>query len=118
MVANMGATSGTNSVFTAEQLIHAFRPFDRDGTGLISIAELRCRTLSSPHNLCSVFNFTVLLVLCGLGDALEDAEWEQLVEEFFVAGAMASSDGHVAYEQFVRSVLANATATLADTVSK
>merc|ERR1719229_1171701 len=65
-----------------EQLLAAFKVFDRDGNGLISAAELR-------H------------VMTNLGEKLTDEEVDEMIREADVDG-----DGHINYEEFVRMMMA------------
>ena len=67
---------------TEEELIEAFKVFDRDGNGLISAAELR-------H------------VMTNLGEKLTDEEVDEMIREADVDG-----DGHINYEEFVRMMMA------------
>ncbi|KAL3846704.1 hypothetical protein ACJMK2_017672 [Sinanodonta woodiana] len=71
MVANM------KDIYSEEGLREAFRVFDRDGNGLISLAELQ-------------------YVITNLGDKLTDAEVDEMIREVDVDG-----DGQVNYEEFV-----------------
>lgn len=67
---------------TEEELVEAFKVFDRDGSGFISAAELR-------H------------VMTNLGEKLTDDEVDAMVRETDVDG-----DGQVDYEEFVRMMMA------------
>ena len=67
---------------TEEELVEAFKVFDRDGNGLISAAELR-------H------------VMTNLGEKLTDEEVDEMIREADVDG-----DGHINYEEFVRMMMA------------
>merc|ERR1712160_86706 len=67
---------------TEEELIEAFKVFDRDGNGLISAAELR-------H------------VMTNLGEKLTDEEVDEMIKEADIDG-----DGHINYEEFVRMMMA------------
>merc|ERR1719150_2440257 len=62
---------------TEEELIEAFKVFDRDGNGFISAAELR-------H------------VMTTLGEKLTDEEVDEMIREADVDG-----DGQINYEEFV-----------------
>merc|ERR1712071_695493 len=62
---------------TEEELVEAFKVFDRDGNGFISAAELR-------H------------VMTNLGEKLTDEEVDEVIRE-----ADISSEGQVNYEEFV-----------------
>jgi len=63
---------------TEEELIEAFKVFDRDGNGFISAAELR-------H------------VMTNLGEKLTDEEVDEMIREADVDG-----DGQINYEEFVK----------------
>ena len=67
---------------TEEELIEAFKVFDRDGNGLISAAELR-------H------------VMTNLGEKLTDEQVDEMIREADIDG-----DGHINYEEFVRMMMA------------
>lgn len=67
---------------TEEELVDAFKVFDRDGNGLISSAELR-------H------------VMTNLGEKLTDEEVDEMIKEADMDG-----DGHINYEEFVRMMMA------------
>ncbi len=68
---------------TEEELVEAFRVFDRDGNGLISAAELW-------H------------VMTNLGEKLTDEEVDEMIKEADLDG-----DGHINYEEFVRMMMAH-----------
>merc|ERR1712039_602201 len=63
---------------TEEELIEAFKVFDRDGNGFISAAEFR-------H------------VMTNLGEKLTDEEVDEMIREADVDG-----DGQINYEEFVK----------------
>mmetsp|Transcript_100693 Transcript_100693/g.282187 ORF Transcript_100693/g.282187 Transcript_100693/m.282187 type:complete len:150 (-) Transcript_100693:89-538(-) len=65
-----------------EELIEAFKVFDRDGNGFISAAELR-------H------------VMTNLGEKLTDEEVDEMIREADVDG-----DGQINYEEFVKMMMA------------
>lgn len=65
-----------------EEVINAFRVFDKDGNGLISSNELR-------------------QVMTSLGDRLTDEEADEMIREADVDG-----DGYINYEEFVRMMMA------------
>merc|ERR1712217_97942 len=67
---------------TEEELIGAFKVFDRDGNGFISAAELR-------H------------VMTNLGEKLTDEEVDEMIREADVDG-----DGQINYEEFVKMMMA------------
>jgi len=67
---------------TEEELIEAFKVFDRDGNGFISAAELR-------H------------VMTNLGEKLTDEEVDEMIREADVDG-----DGQINYEEFVKMMMA------------
>ena len=67
---------------TEEELIEAFKVFDRDGNGFISAVELR-------H------------VMTNLGEKLTDEEVDEMIREADVDG-----DGQTNYEEFVKMVMA------------
>lgn len=67
---------------TEEELIEAFKVFDRDGNGLISAAELR-------H------------VMTNLGEKLTEEEVDEMIREADIDG-----DGHINYDEFVRMMMA------------
>merc|ERR1719464_728791 len=66
---------------TEEELIEAFKAFDRDGSGFISAAELR-------H------------VMTNLGEKLTDDEVDSMVRECDVDG-----DGSINYEEFIKTMM-------------
>ena len=66
---------------TEEELIEAFKYFDRGGDGLISAAEIKC-------------------VMMTLGENLTDEEVDEMLTE-----ADINKDGYVNYEQFVRKMM-------------
>jgi len=65
-----------------EELVEAFKVFDRDGNGLISAAELR-------------------YVMVNLGEKLTDEEVNDMILE-----ADIDSDGHINFEEFKRMMIA------------
>jgi calmodulin len=65
-----------------EEVINAFRVFDKDGSGLIGSNELR-------------------QVMTTLGDVLTDEEADEMIREADVDG-----DGYINYEEFVRMMMA------------
>merc|ERR1711933_625937 len=67
---------------TEEELIEAFKVFDRDGNGFISAAEVR-------H------------VMTNLGEKLTDEEVDEMIREADVDG-----DGQINYEEFVKMMMA------------
>ena len=67
---------------TEEELIEAFKVFDRDGNSFISAVELR-------H------------VMTNLGEKLTDEEVDEMIREVDVDG-----DGQTNYEEFVKMVMA------------
>ncbi|OLQ16815.1 EF-hand domain pair family protein [Cryptosporidium hominis] len=66
---------------TEDELIEAFKVFDRDGNGFISAAELR-------H------------VMTNLGEKLSDEEVDEMIREADVDG-----DGQIMYEEFTKMML-------------
>merc|ERR1712022_73299 len=66
---------------TEEELVEAFKVFDRDGNGLISAAELR-------H------------VMTNLGEKPTDEEVDEMIREAYVDG-----DGAINYEEFVKIMM-------------
>lgn len=68
-------------VESAEEVIQAFRVFDKDGKGLIGATELR-------H------------LMCNQGEKLDDALVESMINE-----AIPGGDGQLNYENFVRDML-------------
>ncbi|KAJ7329337.1 hypothetical protein JRQ81_015511 [Phrynocephalus forsythii] len=66
-----------------EEIREAFRVFDKDGNGYISVAELR-------H------------VMTNLGEKLSDEEVDEMIKEADMDG-----DGRVNYEEFVRVMMEN-----------
>lgn len=68
-------------VDTEEELVEAFKVFDKDGNGFISAAELR-------H------------VMTNLGEKLTDEEVDEMIREADVDG-----DGQINYEEFVRMMM-------------
>merc|ERR1719498_815437 len=66
---------------TEEELIEAFKVFDRDGNGFISAAELR-------H------------VMTNLGEKLTDEEVDEMIRE-----ADVDDDGQINYEEFVKMMM-------------
>ena len=66
---------------TEEELIEAFKVFDRDGNGLISNQELK-------H------------VMISLGEKINEEEVEEMIKEADIDG-----DGFINYEEFVRMII-------------
>ena len=66
---------------TEEELIEAFKVFDRDGNGLVSSIELK-------H------------VMISLGEKITDDEVEEMINEADIDG-----DGFINYEEFVRMII-------------
>jgi len=66
---------------TEEELIEAFKVFDRDSNGLISAQELK-------H------------VMTSLGEKVSDEEVEEMIREADIDG-----DGYINYEEFVRMII-------------
>ena len=71
-----------DEVDTEQEIINAFRVFDKDGNGLISKAQLTT-------------------ILATLGDTLSNEEIEEMIIEADVDG-----DGFINYEEFVRMMMA------------
>lgn len=71
----------TREVDTKDEIREAFRVFDRDGDGYISVAELR-------H------------VMTNLGEKLTDEEVNEMIKE-----ADTDGDGRVYYEEYVRVLM-------------
>mmetsp|Transcript_7589 Transcript_7589/g.10472 ORF Transcript_7589/g.10472 Transcript_7589/m.10472 type:complete len:149 (+) Transcript_7589:110-556(+) len=67
--------------YTDNDLVQAFKAFDKDGNGFISIPELR-------------------YVLCCLGDKLDDEAVDSMLDQ-----ADPSGQGSVQYESFIRSMM-------------
>jgi calmodulin len=67
---------------TEDEVINAFRVFDKDANGLISSSELR-------H------------LMTTLGDKLTDEEVDEMIREADIDG-----DGYINYEEFVRMMMA------------
>merc|ERR1712226_1151361 len=67
---------------TEEELIEAFKVFDRDGSGFISAADLR-------H------------IMTNLGEKLTDEEVDEMIREADIDG-----DGQINYEEFVKVMMA------------
>eukprot|EP00448_Togula_jolla_P009181 CAMPEP_0170607114 /NCGR_PEP_ID=MMETSP0224-20130122/20879_1 /TAXON_ID=285029 /ORGANISM="Togula jolla, Strain CCCM 725" /LENGTH=154 /DNA_ID=CAMNT_0010932253 /DNA_START=81 /DNA_END=545 /DNA_ORIENTATION=- len=67
---------------TEEELIEAFKVFDRDGDGYISAGELR-------HSMTN------------LGEKLTDAEVDEMIKE-----ADTDADGRINYEEFQKMMMA------------
>ena len=71
-----------DEVDTEQEIINAFRVFDKDGNGLISKAQLTT-------------------IMATLGDTLSNEEIEEMIIEADVDG-----DGFINYEEFVRMMMA------------
>ena len=67
---------------TEEEILEAFKVFDRDGNGLIDAAELK-------------------YVLTNLGEKLTDEEVDEMIREADIDG-----DGQINYEEFVKVMMA------------
>ena len=67
---------------TEEELIEAFKVFDKDGNGLISAAELK-------------------YVMDNLGEKITEDEAQEIIADSDLDG-----DGHINYEEFVRIMMA------------
>ncbi len=65
-----------------QELIHAFRVFDRDGNGNISAAELK-------------------YVMSNIGESITDEEIDAMIQE-----ADTDNDGQINYHEFIRMMLA------------
>ena len=65
---------------TTDELVEAFKIFDKDGNGYISIPELR-------H------------IYCNMGEKFTDEEWKEVEEALSPGGQM------VAYEDFAKMIL-------------
>ncbi|KAG0245458.1 SCF ubiquitin ligase complex subunit cdc4 [Actinomortierella wolfii] len=68
---------------TPQEFINGFKVFDKDGNGLISVAELR-------------------YVLTNLGEKLTEEEVDELMK-----GVQVDNSGKVNYEEFVQIILAS-----------
>ncbi|XP_069118629.1 uncharacterized protein [Argopecten irradians] len=75
-------TRHANNVSTEEEIIDAFRVFDKEGNGYISAAELR-------H------------VMLNLGEKLQEEEVNDMIRE-----ADLSGDGHINYQEFAKVLIA------------
>ncbi|KAJ2013796.1 myosin II light chain [Coemansia sp. RSA 376] len=75
-----GGFSSSNSEASFNEFVQAFQVFDREGNGFISAGELR-------------------YVLTSLGEALSDAEVDELLKGFPM-----DKHGNINYEQFVRTL--------------
>ena len=81
--------SSTNSTFyplrffrlRQEEILEAFKVFDKDGNGFISAAELR-------H------------IMTNLGEKLTDEEVDEMIREADIDG-----DGQINYEEFVKMMM-------------
>jgi calmodulin len=67
---------------TEEEVLNAFKVFDKEGNGLISVTELR-------H------------IMITLGDQLNEDEVDELLRE-----ADSDGDGFINYEEFIRTLMA------------
>lgn len=72
----------SKEVDSEEEVINAFRVFDKEGGGMISAVELR-------H------------IMTTLGDRLTEEEVEEMIREADVDG-----DGYINYDEFVRNMMA------------
>ncbi|OWF46995.1 neo-calmodulin-like [Mizuhopecten yessoensis] len=75
-------TRHVNNVSTVEEIVDAFRVFDKEGNGYISAAELR-------H------------VMLNLGEKLHEEEVNDMIREADISG-----DGHINYQEFAKVLLA------------
>ena len=66
---------------TEEELVEAFKVFDRDGNGLISVGELS-------------------MVMRQIGETLKDHEYEEIIR----AGDR-DNDGFLNYDEFIRMMI-------------
>ena len=76
-------TKNSPETQTEEEVINAFRVFDKDGKGLISSAELK-------H------------IMMTIGDKMTEEEADEMVNE-----ADIDEDGMINYEEFVRMMMAS-----------
>eukprot|EP01059_Diplonema_ambulator_P013689 TRINITY_DN24246_c0_g1_i2.p1 TRINITY_DN24246_c0_g1~~TRINITY_DN24246_c0_g1_i2.p1 ORF type:complete len:172 (+),score=65.65 TRINITY_DN24246_c0_g1_i2:47-517(+) len=67
-----------------QEIVEAFRVFDRDGKGMISAVELR-------H------------AMCNLGEKFDDIEVDEMMRE---AGPKGGPDGDINYEEFTKKMCA------------
>ena len=67
--------------FPQEEILEAFKVFDKDGNGFISAAELR-------H------------IMTNLGEKLTDEEVDEMIREADIDG-----DGQINYEEFVKMMM-------------
>ncbi len=70
-----------NDVESEEEVLEAFKVFDKDGNGFISAAELR-------H------------IMTNLGEKLSDEEVDEMIREADIDG-----DGQINYEEFVKMLM-------------
>ena len=75
-------THTTSPDRTEEEILEAFKVFDKDGNGFISAAELR-------H------------IMTNLGEKLTDEEVDEMIREADIDG-----DGQINYEEFVKVMMA------------
>ena len=85
-----------------EEIREAFRVFDREGNGFITVpGKYRITSLSVVIRNPSIIDTTDLFqVLTTLGDKLTEEESEELISEADIDG-----DGNVNYEEFVTMLL-------------
>ena len=76
-------TNNTKETETEDEVINAFRVFDKEGNGLISSAELK-------H------------IMMTIGDKMTEEEADEMVNE-----ADIDEDGMINYEEFVRMMMAS-----------
>lgn len=83
-------SEGGNAKNSLNSMINAVKTFDHQGTGYISINELK---FSKQRGVYVCYEF-IFLVLTGLGDKLKDEEFENLRQFMEI-----SPNGQVSYER-------------------
>lgn len=86
---NSISEGGLNVKNSLNSMINAVRTFDHQGTGFISINELKFSNFEFPR-----FFFNYFVVLTGLGDKLKDEEFEDLRQFMEI-----SPNGQISYER-------------------